>query len=128
MASHELPTMRHCPENEGWDCITVGYSILGDPARAQEYIWIDEIMEEVAAENALQFEKDVKKLSVGPLSLFYNYLHENTNKVQYSVVWCVDTFDVTREMREDQESSVWRRYNTTGDDEVTGSIPCKFGG
>ena len=47
-------------------------------------------MEGVSEENGLTFEKDVKKLTVGSVADFYNYLHENIDKVQYSVVWCTD--------------------------------------
>lgn len=78
------------------DCITVAYYILGDPHKEAEYTWINDIMEDVANENELTFEEDVKNLAIGPLPEFYNYIRENMdNKIQYSVVWCAESWDIT---------------------------------
>jgi hypothetical protein len=51
----------------GQNCVTVGYSIVGNPDLAiqDEYKWIDDIMKKVATKNNLIFQKDVKKLTVG---------------------------------------------------------------
>lgn len=51
----------------GEDCVTLGYSIIGDPSpeAQQKYQWIDEIMKTVSLTNNLEFGKDVKKLTVG---------------------------------------------------------------
>jgi hypothetical protein len=45
----------------------VGYSIIGDsePEQQSKYNWIDDIMRSVSEKNNLEFQKDVKKLTVG---------------------------------------------------------------
>ena len=67
---------------EGHNCISIGYSIIGDEDptfQSKNYAWIDEIMRNVAEKNNLEFEKDVKKLSVGSVDTFFNYIEDNPN-------------------------------------------------
>jgi len=52
--------------NDG--CISIGYSIIGDPEISlpnKNYKWIDSIMEQVARDNDLKFDLDVRRLTVG---------------------------------------------------------------
>mmetsp|Transcript_41119 Transcript_41119/g.62496 ORF Transcript_41119/g.62496 Transcript_41119/m.62496 type:complete len:130 (+) Transcript_41119:563-952(+) len=85
------------PKCFGEDCVTIGYSIVGDPDpnKEEEYSWIDEVMRKVAKSNDLQFERDVKKLTVGTSFDFTQYLELNPNSTQYSVVWCTDQWNVS---------------------------------
>ena len=53
-------------------------------------------MKDVALENKLQFQSDVKKLTVGKFDNFLNYLETNPNKTLFSVVWCTDQWDLSR--------------------------------
>lgn len=41
-AHHELDPVSKCFGN---NCVTIGYSILGDPVMSKQYSWIDDIME-----------------------------------------------------------------------------------
>lgn len=74
----------------GEECVSIGYSILGDsdPASSSQYNWIDDIMQSVATDNQLVYQKDVKKLTVGTPDNFFNYLNLNPNSTLYGVVWC----------------------------------------
>jgi hypothetical protein len=45
-------------------------------------------MEQVALNNNLKFLSDVRRLSVGTVQNFYEYLNANPNTTLYSVVWC----------------------------------------
>jgi hypothetical protein len=65
-------------------------------------------MESVADSNNLEFHQDVKKLTVGSVQTFFKYLELNPNATLYSIVWCVDEWDV--------------KY--LGNE---ANIPCKFG-
>lgn len=89
------------------DCITITYSILGDPKKNEEYEWIDEIMKEVAHQNDFEFRKDVKKLTVGTPKMFYDYIDSNRNTSVYSILWCTEKF----------------RFF----DNVSAGLPCTFG-
>lgn len=60
-------------------------------------------MNYVADENNLEFNKDVKLLTVGNSSLFMDYLSNNQNKTKYGIVFCLDSLNF---------------FNT--------SIPCNF--
>jgi len=60
-------------------------------------------MKYVADENQLEFNKDVKLLTIGNSSRFTDYLAENQNKTKYGVVFCLDSLNL---------------FNT--------SIPCNF--
>ena len=86
-ATHDLPTVPRC---YGDDCITIGYSIVGeyDPENSHQYQWIDDIMGSVAGDQRLQFDKDVKRLTVGTAGDFLEYQEMNPNVTLYSVVWC----------------------------------------
>lgn len=81
----------------GEGCITVGYSIIGDstPEAQDQYNWIDEIMETVAIRNNLEFQKDVKKLTVGTSQKFLDYFKVNMNTTRYAIVWCTDKWKVS---------------------------------
>lgn len=46
-------------------------------------------MQNVAVDNQLIFNKDVKLLSVGPIDSFYDYIKSNPNNTWYGVVWCM---------------------------------------
>ena len=59
---HEYEPIHKC---YGTGCVTIGYSIVGDPELQEEYSWIDTIMTSVAETNELEMEKDVEKLTVG---------------------------------------------------------------
>lgn len=51
-------------------------------------------MESVAVKNSLIFKKDVKLLTTGDVSHFYDYLNNNPNMTWYSVVWCTSEWKV----------------------------------
>lgn len=40
------------------------------------------------------FQKDVKKLTVGTPTQFYDYLKLNPNSTTYSILWCTDMFEI----------------------------------
>jgi hypothetical protein len=62
----------------GRDCITVGYSIITNPnAPYEEYAYVNDIMKNFAKENSLEFNTDVKLLSVGGPDMFNDYLENN---------------------------------------------------
>jgi hypothetical protein len=84
---YELAPLKKC---YGYNCITIGYSIIGDPALQEEYSWIDDIMKNVANTNNMEYHQDVKKLTVGSVQTFFRYLELNPNSTLYSIVWCVD--------------------------------------
>jgi hypothetical protein len=78
------------------DCLTVGYSIIGDPfAAAEEYSYINEVMKNVAQDNKLVFNKDVRLISIGSVELYYEYIKNNPNMTWYGVVWCTTEWPVT---------------------------------
>jgi len=54
-------------------------------------------MNRVALHNGLMFHKDVKKLSVGSVDDFVDYLDVNPNTTAYSVVWCTDQWEVSKD-------------------------------
>lgn len=85
------------PHCWGESCVTVGYSIIGesDPEKQDQYNWIDEIMEYVAIQNNFEFNKDVKKLTVGPPDRFIDYFKVNDNTTRYAIVWCTDKWKVS---------------------------------
>ena len=56
-------------------------------------------MRDVAAMNHLVFDKDVKLLSTGKLSSFYNYLQNNANMTWFAVVWCTTEWEVTENVK-----------------------------
>jgi hypothetical protein len=58
----DIPPIKRCL---GDNCVTVGYSIIGDPSKQEEYSWIDDIMKSVASTNNMDYHQDVKKLTVG---------------------------------------------------------------
>lgn len=78
----------------GENCVTIGYSIIGDPKKQEEYSWIDDIMKSVANSNNMEYREDVKKMTVGTTQNFFHYLKLNPNSTLYSVVWCVDQWTV----------------------------------
>ena len=49
-------------------------------------------MRDVALENELQFNKDVKLLTVGRTNSYFNYLKNNPNNTFYAVVWCTTSW------------------------------------
>lgn len=79
----------------GENCVSIGYSIIGDPSKQEEYSWIDDIMKSVAVVNNMEFHQDVKKMTVGTSESFLHYLEINPNSTLYSIVWCVDEWDVS---------------------------------
>lgn len=91
--SHDMPPVKKCI---GQDCISIGYSILGesDPEKQEQYNWIDDIMKSVARQNDMVYQKDVKKLTVGTPTHFYDYLKANPNTTTYSILWCTDQFEI----------------------------------
>ena len=42
----------------------------------------------------MEYHQDVKKMTVGNTDTFFHYLELNPNSTLYSVVWCVDQWDV----------------------------------
>lgn len=42
---HDLVPVEKC---YGQNCVTIGYSIIGNPSLSEEYSWIDDIMQNVA--------------------------------------------------------------------------------
>ena len=78
------------------DCVTIGYSIIGDPdpESQKQYQWIDDIMQRVSAKNNFIFQKDVRKLTVGTEDAFLNYLAVNPNATRYSVLWCTTQWEI----------------------------------
>lgn len=84
----------------GPSCVTIGYSIIGDPTKQDEYSWIDDIMKSVAISNKMEYREDVKKQTVGTTKNFFNYLEINPNVTLYSIVWCVDEWVVEQNGKE----------------------------
>jgi hypothetical protein len=39
----------------GENCVSIGYSIIGDPSKQDEYSWIDDIMKSVAVRNNMEY-------------------------------------------------------------------------
>lgn len=78
----------------GPGCVTIGYSIIGDASKQEEYSWIDDIMKSVAETNDLEYREDVKKMTVGSTHNFFQYIEVNPNTTLYSIVWCVDEWVV----------------------------------
>ena len=64
--THELTPVKKC---FGSNCVSIGYSIIGDPQ--DSYQWIDIIMKNVAEDNQLKFNEDVKKQTVGSSQKFF---------------------------------------------------------
>jgi hypothetical protein len=102
---HDLAPVGKCI---GANCVTIGYSIIGDsnPAVQEKYTWIDDIMKKVSKDSNLVFKEDVKKLTVGSVDKFFNYLEINPNSTLLSVVWCTS------------EWMVYEKWNV--------SLPCHF--
>lgn len=55
-------------------------------------------MRNVAERNNLRYEKDVKKLTVGNIDSFFNYLNNNPNQTLYSVVWCTTQWPLNEDL------------------------------
>ena len=51
-------------------------------------------MRNVAVDNKLKFNEDVRKQTVGSTRNFFDYLERNPNNTLYSVVWCRSDWDV----------------------------------
>ena len=47
-------------------------------------------MKSVAITNNMEYQEDVKKMTVGTTDNFLHYLELNPNTTLYSIVWCVD--------------------------------------
>ena len=47
-------------------------------------------MRGVAQENDLEYNKDVKMVSTGTISTFYDYLQNHKNMTDFGVVFCTD--------------------------------------
>jgi hypothetical protein len=63
-------------------------------------------MRSVSNYNKLEFQKDVKKLTVGSPNKFLNYFEVNPNTTRYAIVWCTDSWKIS--------------------DDYPISIPCQF--
>ena len=63
-------------------------------------------MKKVSKDNNLVFKEDVKKLTVGSVDKFFNYLEINPNSTLISVVWCTS------------EWTLYEKWNL--------SLPCHF--
>lgn len=76
------------------DCLTLGYSIIGQPG--EDYEWVNDVMRYLANDNQLLYGKDVKLLHVGPgVDEFYSYLNNNPNMTWFGLVWCTTEWPVT---------------------------------
>ena len=64
-------------------------------------------MKQVSKDHNLVFKEDVKKLTVGAVDKFFNYLEINPNSTLISVVWCTS------------EWTLYEKWNL--------SLPCHFG-
>lgn len=53
----------------------------------------------------LRYDKDVKMISAGKTSSFYNYIQNNPNMTWYGIVWCTTEWEINEEF----------------------SIPCQYG-
>lgn len=61
----------------------------GDPnAPDSEYSYIQEVMRDVAVNNQLLFNKDVRLITIGEVDDYYAYIKNNPNMTWYGVVWC----------------------------------------
>lgn len=70
--------------------MTVGYTIIGDSLN-EDYEYIHEIMRNLAMDNQLLFNRDVKMIgSPGPNASnnFFDHVKNNPNMTWYGVVWC----------------------------------------
>jgi hypothetical protein len=56
-------------------------------------------MRDVAQMNHLAFNKDVKLLTAGKVSSFYNYLENNPNMTWFGIVWCTSEWEITEDIK-----------------------------
>lgn len=85
-------------------------------------------MKEVANTNHLQFNHDVKLLTVGKVDDFYSFVKNNPNQTWYGVVWCTSEWQVNenftipcRYSQENQDKKMMFYsvfYNTSLEDDV----------
>lgn len=54
-------------------------------------------MQNVANDNQLRYDKDVKMISAGKTSSFYNYINNNPNMTWYTVVWCTTEWEINED-------------------------------
>ena len=71
------------------DCVSIGYSIIG-----QHEDWIDDVMKNVAKDNDMEYDKDVKLLVQGTAKDFSQYINDNKNMTQVAIVFCTDKWDI----------------------------------
>lgn len=57
-------------------------------------------MKSVAITNNMEYQEDVKKMTVGTTDSFLHYLEINPNRTLYSIVWCVDEWTAERNGKE----------------------------
>ena len=50
-------------------------------------------MKYVAQENSLEYNKDVKLLTIGHTNAYLEYLKKNLNKTKFGVVFCLDSLE-----------------------------------
>jgi hypothetical protein len=66
-------------------------------------------MLDLAIDNGLVHQKDVKLLSIGGVDQFYGHLKNNPNMTYYGVVWC------TTEWKVNENISIPCTYTHMGD-------------
>ena len=88
----------------GYNCHTIGFGIIGDqPEYSPEYDWIYSTMKYVAQDNNFIYGKDVRLLTIGNSTTFFQYLLAHPNITNVAVLFC---------------TTFWTIGNT--------KIPCKF--
>ena len=73
-------------------------------------MWVHDIMREVARENQLVFEQDVKAQEAGDVDRINGYYDSHPNMTWYAVIWCTTEWEVIP----DKLSIPCRFDNSTG--------------
>ena len=85
-------------------------------------------MNDVAKENKMAYQKDVKKVSVGQFDDFLGYLDANMNTTKYTVIWCTDKWDISQSAldRAKDANRKEKRNERVESRKTVMSIPCQF--
>lgn len=77
------------------DCVTIGYSVLTGTPNQTEPDYIKNIMSDIAYNNKLSIERDIKLISIGDYDSYVNYIEKHVNKTEYGILFCMDYFMIS---------------------------------
>lgn len=134
---HEVDQMAKCingPDHKKGDpdCITVGYSIIGDPKKNKtgQYAYIHDLMQTVSEKSGLEYGKDLKQLTIGKSSDLTNYLNTHANKTYYAVLFCAEDWNEKVEFETLDSEKLYNFSLTEQEKKKTLTfdfyMPCKF--